>query len=254
MKKQTVIVTGASSGIGLGIARHFLGQGDNVVISAQDRLRLEASFHELGSPDRLAMLAGDISDKWTGKAIVSLAMQRFGSVDVLVNNAGIYGAKAFLEVEEADLDRFLSINLKGTWFATQAAIRQMLLQEDGGSIVNIGASRTEHGIAGGQVSAAMASKGAIHTLTIQLAAEFGANNIRVNTIAPGVIDTALHDKAGVVDADTVAPLQLLHRVGQVSDIAETVYLVAKNGFITGTTVNVDGGFAAGCNLKNNKPN
>jgi NAD(P)-dependent dehydrogenase (short-subunit alcohol dehydrogenase family) len=243
MQKQTVIVTGASSGIGLGIARYFLAQGDNVVISAQDRLRLEASFHELGSPDHLAMLAGDISDKWTGKAIVSLAMQRFGSVDVLVNNAGIYGAKAFLEVEEADLDRFLNINLKGTWFATQAAIRQMLLQERGGSIINIGASRTEHGIAGGQVSAAMASKGAIHTLTIQLAAEFGANNIRVNTIAPGVIDTALHANAGPLDADTIAPLQLLRRVGQVSDIAET-----------GTTVNVDGGFAAGCNLRNSKSN
>jgi NAD(P)-dependent dehydrogenase (short-subunit alcohol dehydrogenase family) len=254
MKNQTVIVTGASSGIGLGIARHFLSQGDNVVISAQDRLRLEASFHGLGSPDRLAMLAGDISDKWTGKAIVSLAMQRFGSVDVLVNNAGIYGTKAFLDVEESDLDRFLSINLKGTWFATQAAIRQMLLQESGGSIVNIGASRTEHGIAGGQISAAMASKGAIHTLTIQLAAEFGPNNIRVNTIAPGVIDSAAQDKAGVLDADSVAPLQLLHRVGQVSDIAETVYLVAKNGFMTGTTVNVDGGFGAGCKLRNNKPN
>jgi NAD(P)-dependent dehydrogenase (short-subunit alcohol dehydrogenase family) len=254
MKNQTVIVTGASSGIGLGIARHFLAHGDNVVISGQDRLRLEASFHELGSPDRLAMLAGDISDKCTGKAIVSLAMQRFGSVDALVNNAGIYGAKAFLEVEEADLDRFLSVNLKGTWFTTQAAIRQMLLQESGGSIINIGASRTEHGIAGGQVSAAMASKGAIHTLTIQLAAEFGANNIRVNTIAPGVIDTSLHAKAGALDVDTVAPLQLLRRVGQVSDIAETVYHVVKSGFMTGTTINVDGGFAAGCNLKNSKPN
>ena len=254
MKKQTVIVTGASSGIGLGIARYFLAQGDNVIISAQDRLRLEASYQELGSPDHLAMLAGDISDKWTGKAIVSLAMQRFGSVDILVNNAGIYGAKAFLDVEETDLDRFLSINLKGTWFTTQAAIRQMLLQESGGSIINIGASRTEHGIAGGQVSAAMASKGAIHTLTIQLAAEFGANNIRVNTIAPGVIDTALHANTGALDADTVAPLQLLHRVGQVSDIAETVYQVAKSSFMTGTTINVDGGFAAGCNLKNSKPN
>jgi NAD(P)-dependent dehydrogenase (short-subunit alcohol dehydrogenase family) len=251
---QTVIVTGASSGIGLGIAHYFLDHGDNVVISAQDRLRLEVSFHELGSPERLAMLAGDLSDKWTGKAIVSLAMQRFGSVDILVNNAGVYGAKAFLDVEESDLDRFLSINLKGTWFATQAAIRQMLLQESGGSIVNIGASRAEHGIAGGQVSAAMASKGAIHTLTIQLAAEFGANNIRVNTIAPGVIDTSLHAKAGALDADTVAPLQLLRRVGQVSDIAETVYHIAKSDFITGTTVNVDGGFAAGCNLKKNKPN
>ncbi len=251
---QTVIVTGASSGIGLGIARYFLDHGDNVVISAQDQGRLEASFQQLGSPDRLAMFAGDISDKRTGKAIVLLAMQRFGSVDVLVNNAGVYGAKAFLEVEESDLDRFLSINLKGTWFATQAAIRQMLLQENGGSIVNIGASRTEHGIGGGQVSAAMASKGAIHTLTIQLAAEFGANNIRVNTIAPGVIDSAAHDKAGVVDADSVAPLQLLHRVGRVSDIAETVYLVANSSFMTGTTINVDGGFAAGCNLKNSKPN
>ena len=249
MNNQTVIVTGASSGIGLGIARYFLGHGYNVVMNAQDRSRLEASAHELGDHDRLATLAGDVSDKYTGQALVSLAMQRFGSVDVLVNNAGIYGARAFLDVDEPYLDRFLSINLKGTWFATQAAIRQMLLQPDGGSIINIGAARAERAIAGGSASAGMASKGAIHALTIQLAAEFGGNNIRVNTIAPGVIDTSLHAKSGVKNADSLAPLQLLHRVGQVSDIAEMVYLVARSNYITGATFNVDGGFAAGCSPK-----
>jgi NAD(P)-dependent dehydrogenase (short-subunit alcohol dehydrogenase family) len=217
-------------------------------------LRLEASFQELGSHDRLAKLGGDIGDKTTAPAIVALAMQRFGSVDVLVNNAGVYGSKAFLETEESDLDRYLTINLKGTWFATQAAIRQMLLQKSGGSIVNIGTVRTGHGIAGGQMSALMASKGAIHALTIQLAAEFGGNNIRVNTVAPGVIDVSSPGSEDKKIADYVAPLQLLRKVGQVSDIAEMVYLVAKSNYITGTTMNVDGGFAAACNLKNSKPN
>lgn len=254
MKSQTVIVTGSSSGIGLGIARYFLDRGDNVVITARDESRLKASFQELNSPERLAMFTGDISNKTTAPAIVALAVQRFGSVDVLVNNAGVYGSKAFLETEEPDLDRYLTINLKGTWFASQAAIRQMLLQKSGGSIVNIGTVRTGHGIAGAQMSALMASKGAIHALTIQLAAEFGGNNIRVNTVAPGVIDIASQNWAGTKIADFVAPLQLLRKVGEVSDIAEMVYLVAKSNYITGATMNVDGGFAAACNLRNNKPN
>jgi NAD(P)-dependent dehydrogenase (short-subunit alcohol dehydrogenase family) len=254
MKNQTVIVTGSSSGIGLGIARYFLDRGDNVVITAREQSRLEASFRELGSPDRLAMITGDVSNKATAPAVVALAMQRFGSVDVLVNNAGVYGSKAFLETEESDLDRYLTINLKGTWFASQAAIRQMLLQKTGGAIVNIGTVRTGHGIAGAQMSGLMASKGAIHALTIQLAAEFGRNNIRVNTVAPGVIDIKAQSPADSKIADYVAPLQLLPKVGEVSDIAEMVYLVAKSNYITGATMNVDGGFAAACNLKNSKAN
>jgi NAD(P)-dependent dehydrogenase (short-subunit alcohol dehydrogenase family) len=251
MKKQTIIITGASTGIGKGIARRFIQNGDNVVINSANEERLRATFEELDAPDNVALLAGDVSDIHVGQALVSLALDRFGSVDVLINNAGVFSPKPFLEVQEQDLDRFLSINLKGTFFTTQAAIRQMLKQQ-GGVIINIGAALAEHAIAGVPVTAPMASKGAIHALTLQLAAEFGRSNIRVNTIAPGVIRTPLQAKTGVQNADVLAPLHLLYRVGEVEDIAEMALLVASSNFITGAILTVDGGHVAGHHIDNSR--
>src|SRR3954463_16466176 len=115
MKKQTIIVTGASSGIGKEIARHFLEQGDNVVINSTTADKLEAVYRELGAGDNLARVAGSVSDKATGEKLTQTAIEKFGSVDVLVNNAGIFETKPFLEVDEAYLDRFLNTNLKGTY-------------------------------------------------------------------------------------------------------------------------------------------
>jgi len=243
MKKQTIIVTGASSGIGKEIASYFLEQGDNVVINAVTPQKLLQAFNDLGAGDNLAMLAGNVSDKKTGEQLVSLALQRFGTVDVLINNAGIFETKPFLEVDEAYLDRFLTTNLKGTFFTTQAVIPQMLKQHDG-VVINIGTPLVNKGLGGVPITAAMSSKGAIHALTIQLAAEFGRDNIRVNTVAPGTIRTPMHGDS----ADDSAGLHLLNRVGDAEDIAEMVYTVAKNNFITGAIINVDGGMAAGYNL------
>jgi NAD(P)-dependent dehydrogenase (short-subunit alcohol dehydrogenase family) len=251
MKKQTIIVTGASTGIGKAIARRFIQNGDNVVINSANEERLRATFEELGAPEKLALLSGDISDKHVGQALVALAVERFGSVDVLVNNAGVFSPKPFLEVEESDLDRFLTINLKGTYFTTQTAIRQMLKQGEG-VVINIGAALVEHAIAGVPVTAPMTSKGGIHALTLQLAAEFGRNNIRVNTIAPGVIRTPLQAKTGIADADQLAPLHLLYRVGEVEDVADMALLVARSNFITGTILTVDGGHVAGHHLHHPK--
>lgn len=243
MKKQTIIVTGAGSGIGKGIARYFLDKGDNVVINSLNSDTLETAFNELGAGDNLAMVAGDVSNKRTGEQLVAKAIERFGSVDVLVNNAGIFDSRPFLEVDEAYLDKFLTTNLKGTFFTTQAAIHQMLKQKDG-VVINIGTPLVNHGLGGWPATAPVASKGAIHALTIQLAAEFGKQNIRVNTVAPGVIRTPMHgDKA-----DQNAGLHLLNRVGEIEDVAEMVYTVAKSNFITGSIINVDGGKAAGHNI------
>ena len=243
MKKQTIIVTGAASGIGKGIAKYFLDRGDNVVINSVTPASLESAFNELGAGDNLAMVAGDISDKRTGEKLVATAIEKFGSADVLVNNAGIFESKPFLEVDETYLDRFLTTNLKGTYFTTQAVIPQMLKQK-GGVVINIGTPLVNHGLGGWPATAPIASKGAIHALTIQLAAEFGKQNIRVNTVAPGVIRTPMHgDKA-----DQNAGLHLLNRVGEIEDVAEMVYTVAKSNFITGTIINVDGGKGAGHNL------
>ncbi|UOE49239.1 SDR family NAD(P)-dependent oxidoreductase [Mucilaginibacter sp. SMC90] len=243
MKKQTIIVTGASSGIGKEIARHFLEQGDNVVINSTTADKLEAVYQELGAGDNLAMVAGSVSDKETGKKLAQAAMERFGSVDVLVNNAGIFETRPFLEVDEAYLDRFLDTNLKGTYFTTQAVIPQMIKQHDG-VVINIGTPLVNHALSGVPITAQMASKGAVHALTIQLAGEFGKDNIRVNTIAPGTIRTPMHGD----NADQTAGLHLLNRVGEVEDIAQMAYSVAKSNFITGAIINVDGGTAAGRNL------
>jgi NAD(P)-dependent dehydrogenase (short-subunit alcohol dehydrogenase family) len=243
MKKQTVIVTGASSGIGKEIARYFLEMGDNVVINSTTADKLEVVYQELGAGENLAMVAGSVSDKETGNKLAQTALEKFGSVDVLINNAGIFETKPFLEVDEAYLDRFLDTNLKGTYFTTQAVIPQMLKQHDG-MVINIGTPLVNHALSGVPITAQMASKGAVHALTIQLAGEFGKDNIRVNTIAPGTIRTPMHGD----NADQTAGLHLLNRVGEVEDIAQMAYSVAKSNFITGAIINVDGGTAAGRNL------
>jgi NAD(P)-dependent dehydrogenase (short-subunit alcohol dehydrogenase family) len=243
MKIQTIIVTGASSGIGKEVARHFLANGDNVVINSATAKKLEEVYLELGAGENLAMVAGNVKHKSTGEKLLAAAMEKFGSVDVLVNSAGIFETKPFLEVDEAYLDHFLDTNLKGTFFTTQAVIPQMLKQHDG-VVINLGAPLIMHGIVGVPMTAQMAAKAAVHALTIQLAAEFGKDNIRVNTIAPGVIRTPMHGGT----ADQGAGLHLLNRVGEVEDIAEMVYTVAKSNFISGAIINVDGGMGAGHNV------
>jgi NAD(P)-dependent dehydrogenase (short-subunit alcohol dehydrogenase family) len=243
MKKQTIIVTGASSGIGKEIARYFLEKGDNVVINSSTTEKLEQAYQELGAGANLAMVAGNVSDKKTGEQLVATAIAKFGSADVLVNNAGIYETRPFLEVDEAYLDRFLNTNLKGTFFTTQAVIPQMLKQHDG-VVINIGTPLVNHALGGAPSTAPISSKGAIHSLTLQLAAEFGKQNIRVNTIAAGVIRTPMHGD----DADQSAGLHLLNRVGEAEDIAQMVYTVAKSTFVSGAIINVDGGMGAGHHL------
>jgi len=243
MKKKTIIVTGASSGIGKEVARYFLEKGDNVVINSTTKKKLEETCQELGAGSNLAMVAGDVSHKHTGEKLVATALEKFGTVDVLVNNAGIFETKPFLEVDEEYLDRFLRTNLKGTFFTTQAAIPQMLKQRDG-VVINIGTPLVNHGLGGVPASAPLSSKGAIHSLTVQLAAEFGSRNIRVNTVAPGAIRTPMHGG----HSDSMAGLALVNRVGEVEDIAEMVYTVAKSNFINGAIINVDGGQGAGHNL------
>lgn len=243
MKKQTVIVTGASSGIGLETARYFLKKGDHVIINSQTESKLKDVFNELGAGENLAMVAGNVSDKTTGEQLVKTALEKFGSVDVLINNAGIYENKAFLEVTEDYLDRFLNTNFKGTFFTTQAVILQMLKQKDG-VIINVGTPLVNHAIAQSPSTAPVSSKGAIHALTLQLAAEFGRQNIRVNTVAPGLIRTPMHG-AGL---DKNAGIHLINRIGEPEEVAQMVYAIAKNTFISGAIINVDGGMGAGHHL------
>lgn len=244
MKNKTVIVTGASTGIGKAIAQYFVDKGSNVVLNSSNEENLVTAYKELGSPDNAIYLAGDISLKETGKRLVAMAKEVFGTVDVLINNAGVFAPKPFLDVEETDLDFYWNINLKGTYFTSQAAIPEMV-EHGGGSIINVGTVLVDHAIDGFPATAPLASKGAIHSLSRQLAAEFGKKNIRVNTIAPGIIRSPLQGKIGIEDADSLAGLHLLNRIGEAYEVAEAAYYLASSEFITGETINVAGGHTVG---------
>jgi NAD(P)-dependent dehydrogenase (short-subunit alcohol dehydrogenase family) len=244
MKNKTVIITGASTGLGKETARYFLERGSNVVMNSSNASNLEMTFQSLGSPDNAAYVVGDISIRETGKKLAETALEKFGSIDVLINNAGIFAPKPFLDVNETDLEGFWKVNLLGTYITSQEAIPHMI-EQGGGAIINIGTVLVDHAIDGFPATAPLTSKGAIHALTRQLAAEFGKQKIRVNTIAPGIIRSPLQGKIGVEDADSLAGLHLLNRIGEALEIAEAAYYLASAEFITGETINVAGGHTVG---------
>ncbi|GAB2635163.1 SDR family NAD(P)-dependent oxidoreductase [Nocardia goodfellowii] len=242
MSIKTVIVTGSSSGIGRDIARGFVARGDNVVLNGRDPAKLAAVAEALDAPDQLAQVIGDIGSATTASELVRTAVERFGRVDVLVNNAGIFGAKPFVDVTEAELDRYLDSNLKGTYRTTQAVVRQFLRQGDGGSIVNIGTVLIDHALATLPASAALVSKGGVHALTTSLAAELAAERIRVNAVAPGIIRTPLF---GDGDEKSSGRMALLNRIGEVSETTSAVLYLADAEFVTGHILPVDGGYISG---------
>lgn len=244
MTNKTAIITGASTGIGFETAKEFLEAGYNVVLNARTEADLAKASHALSAFGATAWVAGDVSQKATGAAVVAKAVDTFGGVDVLVNNAGVFNARPFLDTDEAELDRFFAINFKGSYFTAQAAVPE-LLKRGGGAIINVGTTLLDHAIGGFPASGALASKAALHSLTAQLAAEFGPDNIRVSTIATGIIDTPLHAKQGIEDVNAMAGLHLLGRVGRSQDMARAILMLAENQFITGTVLRVDGGHSAG---------
>jgi NAD(P)-dependent dehydrogenase (short-subunit alcohol dehydrogenase family) len=242
--RKTALVTGSSSGIGFDVARAFLEAGWNVVLNGRNETRLREAAQRLGHPAQVAQVAGATFEQATGEAMCRVAVERFNGLDVLVNNAGEFGSKPFLDVTPADLEHYWDVNLKGTYFTTQAAVRAMIAQKRGGSIVNITTVLIDHAIGWVQASAPLVSKGAIRALTVLLASEFAAQNIRVNAVAPGFIRTPLNDGA---DPAPLAATALLRRIGKVEDISAAVLYLAQSSYVTGHILNVDGGFVTARN-------
>lgn len=240
---KTILITGASSGIGLGLAQAYAATGANVVLNGRDEAKLVDVAQSLEAPDRIAVVPGDIADRATNRQIVEQAVKRFGRVDVLVNNAGHFFTKPFGEFTEEDLDRFLDVHLKGTFFTSQAAAEQMRRQ-GGGAIVNITTVLAFRGLTAIKSSGPAAAKGGVNSLTRNLAIELAADNIRVNAVAPGIIRTPIHGQSDE-QLDQLGPVQPLGRIGEVQDIVDAVRYLADANFVTGVILPVDGGLHAG---------
>lgn len=235
-----VLITGASSGIGLDLARRFLAEGSRVAINGRDPDKLARAKRSLGHEGRVVAVPADVGKLDDARHLVSCAIDALEGLDVLVNNAGLFAAKPLLQTTESDLDRLIATNLKGTFFVTQAAV-QHLIAAGGGSVVNVGAALVSQGKRRLPVSAAMASKGAVHALTVSWAAELAPHGIRVNTLAPGIIRTSL---AGA-NPDAFSSVAPLGRIGEVQDTSDAVLYLARAGFVTGTLLEVDGGYSHG---------
>jgi NAD(P)-dependent dehydrogenase (short-subunit alcohol dehydrogenase family) len=232
-KQKTIIVTGASQGIGAAVANLFLDRGYNVVGNS----RKISQKNELQRSENLALVDGDIGLASTAELIIGTALKRFGAVDALVNNAGIFLAKPFIEYTPEDFRALSSTNLDGFIHTTQLAVKQMLSQKSG-SVVSITSSIVDHPLAALTASVAMITKGGIDAISRSLAMEYALQGIRVNVVAPGVVDTPLHKNNPKEFLRTLSPL------GQISaakDIAEAVFYLTEASQVTGEVLHVDGG-------------
>jgi NAD(P)-dependent dehydrogenase (short-subunit alcohol dehydrogenase family) len=235
--KETVLVTGASQGIGAAIARLFLNRGYRVV--ATSRNATKAGFEP--SPD-LAIVDGDIGKEATAETVAQTAIARFGSIDHVVNNAGIFSVKPFTEYTADEFQGFVSTNLEGFIFITQLAVKQMLAQGTGGSITTITSSLVKNPIAGITVSIPMITKGGLEAITRSLSIEYAKNAIRFNAVAPGIVDTPLHEKD---PKDFMKSLSPMGTISDAKDIAEAVVYLTEARHVTGEVLHVDGGAHVG---------
>jgi NAD(P)-dependent dehydrogenase (short-subunit alcohol dehydrogenase family) len=232
-ERKVAIITGASQGIGEALVRGYRDRNYRVVATAR-------SIKPSSDPDILAV-AGDIADPKTTERIVSKALERFGRVDTLVNNAGIFIARPFTEYADEDYAKILGTNLNGFFLITRHAAKEMLKQGSG-HIVQITTSLVDH--ANSNVPSVLASltKGGLNAATKSLAIEFAGKGVRVNAVSPGVIKTPMH---GPETHEFLAKLHPVGRMGEVRDIVDAVLYLEGAAFVTGEILHVDGGQSAG---------
>ena len=234
--QKVVVITGASQGIGAALVSAYRKLGYAVVANAR-------SITPSQDPQVLAV-AGDVAEPGAGARIVGEALARFGRIDSLVNNAGVFVAKPFTDYTDADFDLVTGVNLRGFFSATRPAIAAMLRNSGTrrGHVVNVSTSLIDH--ANTAVPSALASltKGGLNAVTRSLAIEYAARGVRVNTVAPGIIRTPMH---AVETHDALAAMHPVGRMGDVSDIVEAIAYLETAEFVTGEILHVDGGQSAG---------
>ena len=237
-QQKTAIVTGGSQGIGAGLVKAFLGRGYNVVANSRNITRSGA----FESSNKLALVDGNIAEPATAAKIVEAAKSTFGSIDALVNNAGIFFSKRFTDYSIEDLRSLISVNIEGFFFITQLSIKQMLAQGTGGSIVNITTTLVDHPIAASKCAVPMLTKGGLQAVTRSLAMEYAKEGIRVNAVAPGEVNTPMHKNDS---KDFLKTLQPMGRISDVKDIVDAIVYLTEAHQVTGEVLHVDGGAHVG---------
>ncbi|SDF90247.1 SDR family NAD(P)-dependent oxidoreductase [Terriglobus roseus] len=235
--KGTVIVTGGSQGIGAAVVHSFLKQGYNVV--ATSRNVSQAGF---APSENLALVDGDIAQEATAKAVVETAVSRFGSVDHLVANAGIFISKPFVDYTAEDFKSLVSTNVEGFLYVTQFAVKQMLAQGKGGSVTGITTSMVANPNAAIGASVAMITKGGVTAALLNLASEYAKQHIRFNAVAPGIVDTPMHANNPKDFLKTLSPMGT---ISSSQDIADAVVYLTEAKNVTGEVLHVDGGSHVG---------
>ena len=232
--RKTVIVTGASQGIGAGVVKAFLARGYDVVGTARSATKSK----ELPASDHLALVDGDIGQFETAQKVAALALEKFGSIDAVVSNAGIFAVKPFTDYTAEDFNALISTNLAGFIHITQLAVKQMQAQKTGGSVVTITAALADNPIAGVTASLSMITKGGLETVTRHLAMEYAKQHIRFNAVAPGAVDTPLHANDS---KESLAARSPMATISTVEDIASAVVYLTEAHQITGEVLHVDAG-------------
>jgi NAD(P)-dependent dehydrogenase (short-subunit alcohol dehydrogenase family) len=248
---KVVAITGGGSGIGKETAIRFVAEGAKVVINGRNSTKLEKAAQEIDATGtRVLIAAGDIADPATGTRLVDTAVSRFGQLDILVNNAGVFNPKPFLELTEADYDWYLDTILKGKFFTAQAAARAM--QGRGGAIVQTGSMWAIQAIGATPSAAYSAANAGVHAMVRNLAIELAPHKIRINAVAPAVVETPVYntfmtDEQVKATLPTFNAFHPLGRNGQPRDVAEAILFLASDqaAWITGTVLAVDGGVTAG---------
>jgi NAD(P)-dependent dehydrogenase (short-subunit alcohol dehydrogenase family) len=233
--QKVALITGASQGIGAGLVKGFLERGYRVVANSRTIQPDAAGFSDL------LAVAGDVSDLQTAERIVAAAIDHFGRIDTLVNNAGIFISKPFVDYAEADFAAMLSVNLAGFFHLSQRVARRML-ERRSGHIVNLTAALAEQPVKAVPAALAALTKGGLNAVTRSLAIEFADRGVRVNAVAPGVIKTPMH---AVETHEFLAGLHPMGRMGEIQEVVDAVLYLESAAFVTGEILHVDGGAHAG---------